>query len=72
VVITWGTVGGATGYQIQVAEPGGANILNKNLTATSATIDVLPVRGTYDYKIRALNQNAGGPWSAVKQFTVTQ
>jgi hypothetical protein len=70
VVITWGSVGGATGYQVQVAEPGGTLVLNKNLTATSATIDVLPVRGTYDYKIRALNQNTPGPWSAVKQFTV--
>ena len=40
------------------------------VAATSATIDVLPVRGTYDYKIRALNQNTPGPWSAVKQFTV--
>jgi len=70
IVITWGAVGGATGYQIQVAEPGGNLILNKNLTATSATISPAPMRGTYDFKIRALNQNTPGPWSAVKQVTV--
>jgi hypothetical protein len=71
IVFTWGTVGGATSYRFQIAEPNGQLWYDKTTTAQSATFDVAPMRGTYHFKIAAVNSAGQGPWSAVKTVTVT-
>jgi hypothetical protein len=71
VELTWGSVGGTTGYQVQVALPNGTLWRNSYVTALQAVYDVVPTTGTYHYKIRAYNAKGYGPWSAVKTFTVT-
>lgn len=72
VVLSGSTVGGATGYEWQVALPSGTLWHDSKTTVPSATYSPVPTTGVYHYKVRATNAAGAGPWSAVKTFTVTK
>lgn len=72
VVVTWGTVGSATAYRIQINKPNGGIWYDKWTSGTSAVFDIAPMRGTYRFKVLAANPAGEGPWSAWKSVTVTQ
>lgn len=74
--ITWGGVGSATKFNIQLAEPNGKVYKDDTLTPqdkNNAVFDNLVDIGgkgkAWHYKIRAGNTAGWGPWSAVKSFT---
>ncbi len=71
VKLSWHSVAGATGYQVQVTLPNGIVWKNSKVTATHALFTAAPAKGNYRYKIRAYNSKRNGHWSGTKTFTVT-
>jgi beta-mannanase len=70
VTLSWNSVAGATGYQVQITEPND-KVNNSKVPAAHALFTAASVKGTYRYKIRAYDRNGSGRWSGTKSFTVT-
>lgn len=71
VQISWGSLAGATNYEIHINLP--SNVLYKDVKnpGNSVTFSPVPTTGHYKYSVRALNCAGNGPWSAVLTFAVT-
>ena len=69
VKLSWNSVVGATGYQVQIKLPSG-KITNSKVPAAHSLITAAAAKGTYHYKIRAYNSKGSGRWSGTKTFTV--
>lgn len=56
-------------YQIELKNPAGTMIANPTITTTSYTVTAATVFDTlYNWRVRAVYQNAVGPWSSVVTF----
>jgi hypothetical protein len=67
---SWSAVGGATQYQIQIANDSDfIDIVRNHTLATTSYAYSLPVTGTYYWRVRAVNQRYG-LWSTSRQFTL--
>jgi hypothetical protein len=69
---TFGGLGTATGYTLQVALDSGfsAPILNDSaITGTSRPYGPLSYATTYYWRVRGYNGAGNGPWSAIRSFT---
>lgn len=72
VSISWGSVGGATQYQVDLGStPGSSNLGTQTLTATSVQLSGL-APGTYYVRARAVNACGPGASSGDGSFTIAQ
>ena len=72
VTISWDTVDGATGYQLQrqdSGDPWSSVDGDEPQRETSSTWGQYPGK-TYNYRVRAVNDDGAGPWSAVLPVTL--
>ena len=72
VTVSWDAVDGATGYQLQrqdSGDPWSSVNGDEPQAETSSTYDQYPGK-TYNYRVRAVNDNGAGPWSAVLPVTL--
>ncbi len=69
---TWGSIDGATSYQIQIANNASFTRAGTySATTTSYTPTANLTAGTYYWRVRALVNSASGDWSAARSLTVS-
>lgn len=76
VLVQWQGVSGVGLYHLQVARNGDfiSQLVVDDSTVAGASLTVGPLDGAvqYSWRVRAVLGMGTGPWSAVRQFTVTQ
>ncbi|MEJ7591909.1 MAG: GEVED domain-containing protein [Planctomycetaceae bacterium] len=77
--LSWGAVGGASGYEVFLATAAmpGTNLLNASNSRTGSTSFVVPqalTKGVYRYWVRAFNASTGAAsnWSLQQTLTIVQ
>ncbi len=75
-VLTWNSVAGAVGYQVQYMATGGTSFITVSVTGTSTTLTGLLANTAYIWQVRTL---CGGstppttsPWSSLNTFITSQ
>lgn len=72
--LDWAAVTGATSYRIQIASDALFEDIVQAATVTAPTsiytATTLTEDATFYWRVRAINANGNGPWSAVRSFTV--
>ena len=72
-VFSWNTVKGADRYEIEIARNDPGNVVRRHRVsdATFAIADADPLKpaSTYYWRVRAINDEGGGPFSAHRMFT---
>ena len=63
IMLTWNTVAGATGYELQRRVNGESWVMLTGVTGTAHTDSGLTPSTSYDYEVRATNASGSSPWS---------
>jgi transposase-like protein len=73
LTLSWGAVGDATAYDLQVATDAGFErlVIDASLESTSYEVQGLEDNTAYYWRVRATNAGGAGPFSAVRQFVTT-
>lgn len=71
VTFTWTPIG-SSGYQIQIAQDNAFNLIEYDLTTTSATTTQNLGSGTHYWRVRTHNSGVNGNWSDTFNFALTE
>ncbi len=69
VVLAWTACPGATGYEVELRDPGGA-LLHRAVSAGQTQRVVPAVPGVSTWRVRALVGGVPGPWGEARQLSV--